>query len=114
MGKSNISRKVNNEVLRKFVKQRAQWKMYAIMSAVLFVVCCIACGQDLVSYGWLAVLALIVYAVCMIMFRIKSQCPSCGKAIMHDFDKLTHCPHCKRPIKEQTAGKNSRDLLRNR
>jgi hypothetical protein len=87
MGKSNVSKKVNAEVLRKFVKERAKWKMYAIMSAVLFVVCCFACGRDLVAYGWLAVLALIVYAVCMVMFRIKSQCPHCGKAIMQDFDK---------------------------
>ena len=114
MGKSNVSKKVNAEVLRKFVKERAKWKTYAIMSAVLFVVCCIACGRDLVAYGWLAVLALIVYAVCMVMFRIKSQCPHCGKAIMQDFDKHTHCPYCKRPIKDRTAGSNSRDMLRNR
>jgi len=114
MGKSNLSKRVNNEVLKKFVKQRGQWKMYAILSAVLFVVCCIGASRDMVTYGWMAVLALLVYIVCMIGFRIKSQCPYCGRAIMHDFNKHTHCPYCKKPIKEQANSKARHDVLRNR
>ena len=114
MGKSNTSKKVSNEVLRKFVKERSRWKLYAILSAVLFVLCCIFASQDMSAYGWIAVLALVIYIICMFTFRIKSQCPSCGKAIMNDFNKLTHCPYCKRPIKEQTVGKSSRDLLKKR
>ena len=114
MGKSNISKKVSNEVLRKFVREKLLWRRISIVTALLFICSIFVAGPDMEKKVWFPIVTLTLYAASMITFRIKSACPHCGKAIMGNFKKLTNCPYCKRPIKEKTGTKESRNLMRKR
>jgi len=114
MGKSNRSKKVSNEILRRFVQEKLRWRRISFITACLFIGSFFIAGPNMERHAWLPITTLAMYAVSMITFRIKSQCPYCGKAIMGNFNKLTHCPYCKRPIKEHTGGSDPRNMLRNR
>ena len=114
MGKSNTSKKVSKEILRKFVREKILWRRISIATAALFMATIFISGPNMEEHLWAPITTLVIYALSMITFRIKSQCPYCGKPIMGNFDKRTTCPFCNRPIKESTGTKESRDLMRKR
>ena len=47
MGKSNISKKVSNEVLRKFVREKLLWRRISIVTALLFICSIFVAGPDM-------------------------------------------------------------------
>ena len=114
MGKSNTSKKVSKEILRKYVREKLLWRRICIATAALFMATIFIAGPNMEKNMWAPITALVIYALSMITFRIKSQCPHCGKPIMGNFKKRTTCPFCNRPIKESTGAKESRVLMRKR
>ena len=114
MGKSNTSKKVSAQVMRKFVREKLMWRRICIVTAAMFIGSIFVAGPEMEKHAWLPITTLIIYAASMITFRIKSQCPYCGKPIMGNFKKRAHCPFCRRPIQESTGSKESQVLMRKR
>jgi hypothetical protein len=79
MGKSNTSKKVSSQVIRKFVREKLMWRRICIATATLFIGSIFIAGPNMEKNMWAPITTLVIYALSMIIFRIKSQCPYCGK-----------------------------------
>ena len=52
MGKSNISKKVSNEILRKFVREKLLWRRISVVTALLFIGSIFVAGPEMEKNVW--------------------------------------------------------------